>query len=378
MSSEVATELTSKLMIDGTKIGWWQERVLAWERGERIAPITMDVAWTRRCNAACDFCAAKTQASASPSLDISRKTALEFLADAAEIGVKGISLISDGESTLVDYYAESIERAGELGIKVGLGSNGIAFDRELLERILPAVTYLRFNFSAGEKKRYAEIMGVKEPIYEKVLENIRTAMEIVRRRGLDTNVNMNLVCDPKDSDQLLPFARLAKELGVHYAVIKHCATDDDGVLKINYDDYDGLESVFRECEALSAPDGSFRVVAKWNRMGQAAKRQYTRCYGTPFILQMSGNGLVAPCGPFFNEKYKAFHIGNINRTRFRDIFRSERYWEVIRYLGSENFDPGTRCPPNCLQHLTNDWLFRYKDGRVTFPITPVPPHPEFV
>jgi hypothetical protein len=93
---------------------------------------------------------------------------------------------------------------------------------------------------------------------------------------------------------------------------------------------------------------------------------------------MSGNGLIAPCGPYFNEKYKAFHIGNIMRTRFRDIFRGERYREVMDYLGSKHFDPSKRCPPNCLQHLANGWLFDYKAGKVTFPITPAPPQPEFI
>ena len=376
--NDQTAELNAKLIIDGTKIGWWKERVEAWHRGERVAPITCDIAWTRRCNAACGFCAAKTQASASPSLDIPKDVAFGFLEDAAEIGVKGISLISDGESTVVDYYAESIEYAAKLGIKIGIGTNGIALDRELLERILPHVTYLRFNFSAGERKRYSEIMGVKEPIYDKVIENIGIALDIVKSGRADTNVNMNLVCDPKDSDQLMPFAQLAKQLGVHYAVIKHCATDDDGVLQINYDDYAGLGDLMRECEALSAPDGSFRVVAKWNRMGDNAKRQYHKCYGPQFILQMSGNGLIAPCGPYFNEKFRAFHIGNIQRTRFKDLFYSDRYQEVMRYLASEHFDPSKRCPPNCLQHLSNIWLDNYVQGKVTFPITPAPPHLEFI
>lgn len=369
-------DLTQKLIVDGTKVGWWKDRVEAWAKGHRIAPITMDIAWTRRCNAACDFCAAKTQASASPSLDIPKETAFQFLEDIAELGVKGISLISDGESTLVPYYAQSIEYASLLGIKVGLGSNGIAFDRPLLERILPHVSYLRFNFSAGERKRYSEIMGVKPSFYDKVIENILDAMEIVRSGNLETNVNMNLVCDPKDSDQLLPFARLAKDLKVHYAVIKHCATDDDGVLNVNYADYDGLEETFKSCEAMT--DKTTRIVAKWKRIGKAATRHYHKCYGPMFILQMSGNGLIAPCGPYFNEKYKAFHIGNIMRTRFKEIFWSERYKEVMDYLASEHFDPSKRCPPNCLQHLTNQWLWDWKGGRQVFPMTPMPPQPEFI
>ena len=372
--SEIASELTSKLIIDGTKISWYRERVEAWARGEWIAPITMDVALTRRCNASCGFCAAKTQASASPSLDIPRDVAFQFFDDAAEVGVKGISLISDGESSMVDYYVDAIEYAGRLGIKIGLGTNGIAFDKGMLERVLPHITYLRFNFSAGERKRYAEIMGVKPVFFDKTMQTIKDAMEIVNRDGLGTNVNMNLVLDPKDGDQLIPFARVAKEVGVHYAVIKQCATDDDGVININYDDYAVLEPVLKECEAMT--DDSTKIAVKWSRL--TAKRQYTKCFGTPFLLQMSGNGLIAPCGPLFNEKWKAFHIGNIMRTRFRDIVKSDRYREVIAYLGSDKFNPQTRCPPNCVQTNTNKWLFDFKEGLVDFQKGEPPPHLEFL
>jgi len=362
------------LMLDHSKIGWWRDRVEAWDRGEKIAPVTMDVAWTRKCQAACSFCYA--QAQSSEGGEITREIAFQFLEDAAEIGVKGVSLISDGESSMVDFYADSIVHGAKLGLKMGVGTNGIAFDRAILEQILPHLSYFRVNFSAGEKKRYAEIMGVKQAVYDRVLENIRTAVEIAARDNLAVTINMNLVSDPKDADQLLPFARLAKSLGVKYGIIKHCATDPDGILKVDYADYAALEDTFRQCEALS--DADFRCVVKWNRLKDEGKRAYSKCFGTPFVLQMSGNGLVAPCGPLFNEKYRAFHIGNITKTRFRDIFNSPRYWEVITYLGSDEFNPQERCAVNCLQHLTNDWLFKFKTGQVVFPLTPAPVHPEFL
>lgn len=363
-----------ELLLDHSKVGWWKERVLAWERGEKIAPITMDVAWTRKCQAACHFCYA--QAQASDGGVITREMAFNFLDDAAEIGVKGISLISDGESTMVDYYADSIVHGSTLGIKMGVGSNGILFTKDVLEQIMPHLSYLRVNFSAGERKRYAEIMGLKQFIYDKVIQNIKDAVEIKRRDNLDISINMNLVCDPKDADQLVPFAKLASEIGPDYAIIKHTATDPDGILHVNYKDYAGLHDLFRECESYTRE--GFRVVVKWNRLKDEGKRAYTKCFGTPFVLQMSGNGLVAPCGPLFNEKYRAFHIGNITQTRFKDLFNSPRYWEVISYLGSDEFNPQERCAINCLQHLTNDWLFKYKAGEVGFPATTIPIHAEFL
>ena len=46
----------NELILDGTKIQYHEDRVKAWERGERIAPITVDIALTRSCNYGCHFC----------------------------------------------------------------------------------------------------------------------------------------------------------------------------------------------------------------------------------------------------------------------------------------------------------------------------------
>ncbi len=362
------------LQLDGSKVGWWRDRVEAWDRGEKIAPVTMDVAWTRKCAAACNFCYATMQASEGG--EITKEIAFNFLEDAAEIGVKGISLISDGESTEVPYYADSIEHGGKLGLQLGISTNGMKLTPQIMEQILPHLSYLRFNFSGGEQKRWSEIMGVKQVWYDKVIETIKMAMAIKRRDNLPVTINMQFVVMPTDADQIIPFTRLAKEIRPDYAIMKHCADNKDGTLGVDYKDYADIFPLFQEAEAMS--DEGFRVVVKWSRLEDEGKRHYSRCFGPPFITQMSGNGLIAPCGFLFNEKYKAFHIGNITKTRFRDIFASDRYWEVMNYLASEFFNPQKRCGPNCLQTNTNQWLFDYKQGKVGFPTTPAPAHLGFL
>lgn len=371
--SSALPELSERLILDGTKVGWWPARIAAWQRGERIAPVTMDVAMTRKCNAACDFCYAQMQA--SDGGEITRQNFFDFLDDAAEIGVKGVSFISDGESTVVPWYADAVEHAAGLGLAVGAGSNGIKLTKPVLERVLPHLDYLRFNFSAGERKRYAEIMGVKQHVYDDVIQNIRDGMEIIRRDGLACTLNMQLVCDPKDADQLVPFAELACRLMPSYAIVKHCADNADRHLGVDYSKYAALESTFDRIEEMGHT-ASLRIVVKRGRLDGV--RHYTRCFGPPFIMQISGNGLVAPCGFLFNEKHKAFHIGNITQQRWRDIWASDRYKEVMDYLASEHFDPSKRCGPNCLQHNTNDYLFKLVGGRVELPMTPVPEHAEFL
>ena len=362
------------LQLDGTKIGWYRDRVSAWRRGEKIAPITMDIAWTRKCQAACNFCYAALQA--SEDTVITQKNAFDFLEDAAEIGVKGVSLISDGESTGVPWYAESIEYGAKLGIQIGISSNGVALTPDVLERIMPHLTYLRFNFSGGDRKRWAEIMGLKQVWFDRIIGHVKKAMEIKRRDKLTTNVNMQFVVMPKDADQIMPFARLARQIRPDYAIMKHCADSADKALDVDYRQYSALFPLFKEAEQLS--DDTFRVAVKWSRIQDEGKRDYSRCYGPPFILQMSGNGLIAPCGQKFNSKYAKFHIGNITRDRFRDIYQSDRYWEVLNYLASDAFDAQKMCGENCLQTNSNSWLDKFVKGTVTFNESPPPPHMGFL
>ena len=177
-----------EMALDSSNIGYHRERVEAWARGERVAPIFMDVAWTRRCQAACNFCYA--QAQASEGGDITREIAFQFLDDCAEIGVRGVSLISDGESTMVPFFAESVEYGAKLGLQIGTSSNGILLTRPVLEKILPHLSYLRFNFSGGDKHRWSQIMGLKQPLFDRVVANIKAAIEIKKRDNLPVNINL--------------------------------------------------------------------------------------------------------------------------------------------------------------------------------------------
>lgn len=372
----VSSEHTQRLILDGTKVAWHTERIQAWERGERIAPITIDMALTRACNYACSFCYAMLQE--NDRQVITRDVMYRFLEDCAEMGVKAISLVSDGESTLSPAYMATVKRGHELGISMASGTNGFIFNRAKLEEILPSLTYLRINFSAGTRERYAEIMGVKPEAYDRVVQNVRDMVEIKKRLNLPVTIGLQMVLMPQDGDQILPFAQLGKELRPDYAVIKHCSDDEDSKLGVDYSGYAKLFDLLTEAEALS--DDEYKVVVKWSKIEACGKRKYQRCYGPPFIIQISGSGLVAPCGMLFNERYKKFHIGNIVEQRFKDIVNSDRYWEVMNYLASPKFNAQTMCGTLCLQHSVNTYLDEYKKGRIQLekPEGPTPLHLNFI
>src|SRR5262249_8899394 len=154
------------------------------------------------------------------------------------------------------------------------------------------------NFSAGEPKRYAEIMGAKQSWFGTVIQNVRDAMEIKRRDDLPVTINMQMVTMPQYADQIVPLAKLAAEIRPDYLIFKHCADDSRRQLGVDYTHYRDCEDAFHEAESYS--DDGFRVVVKWSRLDGI--RTYSKCYGPPFIMQVSGSGLVAPCGFLFNER----------------------------------------------------------------------------
>lgn len=347
-----------KLILDAHKLHWHRDRVEAWLRGERIAPITMDCALTRRCTYRCIYCYGQLQANDEKRM--TKDVIFRFLNDAAEIGVKAISFVSDGESTCSPHLYDAILRGKSNGLDMALGTNGYLLKEERLEEVLSALTYLRFNISAVEPDRYADIMGCRKECFYVVCNNIRKCVEIKKKEKLDITLGLQMVLMPDFKDQILPVVKLGKELEVDYVVIKHCSDDENGALGVDYSMYEQLTDLLKEAESYS--DKKCLIKVKWSKILSKGKRTYSQCYGPPFIMQLSGSGLVAPCGMLFNEKYKKYHIGNIVDTSFKEIWKSKRYWDVIELISSSKFDTRTMCGTLCLQDKVNEFLWGLKRG----------------
>lgn len=368
----------SELILDGSKIRWHQERILKWKKGERIAPITIDMALTQACQYNCEFCYAQLQRNKPHKITFAIMK--DFIDDCAEIGVKAISLVSDGESTANPIYEDVIVYGHEKGLSMAIATHGHTLKEDVLRKILPCLTYIRFNFSAGEPKRYSEIMGVPESYFYDVLNNIKLAMKIKKELNLKVTIGMQMVLMPQYFDQIIPLAKVGREIEPDYLVIKHCSDDENNTLGVDYNDYEKTYPLLKEAESYSTEN--FLVKAKWSKITSKGKRSYSRCYGTPFHLQMSGTGLIAPCGSFFSPQYSKFHIANITDpgVRLKDVVFSDRYWEVMDYLASDKFDAKTMCGSLCLQHKTNEVLDNYKKNKTNLdkPEGEIPDHINFI
>ena len=293
------------LNLDSHKLLWHRDRLEAWLSGERIPPITVDCALTRSCTYNCLYCYGKFQTNDIKNMTLD--VIYRFLDDCAEIGVKGVSFVSDGESTCSPYLTKAILRGKENGLDMALGTNG--FLLKDLDKILPALTYIRFNVSAADPETYSVVMGCPKENYVRVTETIHECVRIKRELNLDVTIGLQMVLMPDYGFQIIPMAKLGKELGVDYTIIKHCSDDELHTLGIDYKRYLELIPLLEKAEKMSTPE--HQVAIKWSKILSRGQRDYSRCYAPPFIIQLSGSGLVAPCGMLFNERFKEFHIGNI-------------------------------------------------------------------
>lgn len=361
MNTAVATK-AGALILDSHKLSYHHDRVEAWSHGERIAPVSVDMSLTRACSAMCSFCYAMMQESQTRS-SIKTSHALHLLDDFAEIGVKSVSLVSDGESTLSPAYVPFIQHAKTLGIDVGNATNAWEWGPEKVDAILAHMTWIRFTVAAGTAESYAKIM-YKGPehthVFDKAMKNIKYAVDLKKKLNLPVTLGIQMVLMPDLKDEIIAFAQLGLDLGVDYAVIKHCSDDEQGTLGIDYTQYEALHGLLEQAEAIS--NDQTKIIVKWNKIKDGDKPTYKRFFGPQFLLQISGSGLVAPSGMFFNSRYSKLHIGNFTEERFKDIFKSPQYWRAMDYLASENFDAQTMMGTLPIQHYVSTALDNHAKG----------------
>ena len=353
---------SGELILDSHKLSHHYERVEQWENGEKIAPISVDMSLTRACGAMCSFCYAMMQESQSRS-SIKELHALNLLDDFKEIGVKSVSLVSDGESTLSKAYVPFIKHASEIGIDVGNATNGWEWEEDKIDEVLPGLTWVRFTVAAGTPEEYARHMYKGKEyteVFDRAMRNIKYAVNLKRKKKLNVTLGIQMVLMPELKNEILPFAKLGVDLGVDYAVIKHCSDDEQGTLGIDYTKYDEMENILKEAENLS--NETTKVIVKWKKIKDGDIPSYQRFYGPQFLLQISGSGLVAPSGMFFNARYSKFHIGNFTEERFIDIYKSLRYDRVMNYLASPYFDAQTMMGSLPIQHYISIALDNHAKG----------------
>jgi len=347
-------------MMDGTKLIWHTDKIKAHYCGARVAPIHLDIGIAKFCNVKCVFCYGKHQVM-SP-VYIERNPLMNILRDAAEIGVKSIAFIGDGEPTCNPNLYEALALGKNLGLDMAISTNAVLINtEEKAKSVLDSCVWMRVCLSAGTKEGYQKIHGVDK--FNTVCDNIRLLVETKRKYGLDCDIGLQSVYVPglMDADMIEESA-LAINTGVDYFVIKQCSLPDNGesgmeMFDINAYDSNKTIDVLKACEGMSTDET--KIIPKWKTIKQKGKRPYFGCLAVPFISEISGNGNWYPCGYFFNgdKRFDDIKFGNLQTERMRDIFYSQRYTDILKKM--RTFDVHKDCRGACRLDKCNEFVYQY-------------------
>ncbi len=351
-------KLDDKWNMDSHKLFWHLDRVEAWQRGERIAPLHIDMGISSGCNMACTFCYGVIQnrdgygTNSKKIFHMPTYAVKRTFKDAKDIGVKSIALIGEGENTLHPDFYEILRYGKEIGLDLSLATNGIRIDHKELDTILSSLKWIRFNISAGTKETFEKIHRVKQ--MDRVLNNAKALTKLKKEKNYDCVIGFQMVVTKENMNDIVPLSKLGKECGVDYFVVKPCSDTYDSRLDSPKGEYIEALDIFKEAEQYA--DKDYTVNVKWKKVLNGGWKDYQSCHGTQFILGLSGRGDLFPCGHWFNERKNEFIMGNVIDKSFKEIWKSDRYWEVqkkVREIVNVNKD----CESNCRQHYINRFLF---------------------
>jgi len=345
--------------MDGHKLYWHLDRVVDWLNGKRIPPIHIDVGLSKGCNIRCEYCFGAIQGNfykKGSEVYFPRDPLMRYVREAGEIGVRSMAFVGEAEPLLNPYVYEAIIEAKKAGVDVALATNGILYDtgrdgQEALEHL----SWIRFNISAASDEAYRRIHGSKE--FNEALKKIKFCVKTKKEKNLNATIGFQMVLTPSNVNQVVALAELGKKLGIDYLVVKQCSDTVESALGIfdKLHEYEEFSDILRKAEGVSSKD--FNVIIKWGKVTNKGERDYDQCLGVPFLLYSSGNGRLYPCGMFFNFKEKEYRMGDLVRQSFKEIFESDRYWEVVEKVKRINVH---KCYSNCRTHAINEFLWRLK------------------
>ncbi len=346
---------------NSTKLPWHMERVRKrFDKGERVAPIHMDVGITKACNIECVFCLGFYQNMTGEIMPYD--ATVNLLRDAPQLGVKSMGIIGDGEPTLNPALYEAIKSGKKGGLDIGIATNGVALNESKIETLVKNCVWIRFNLGAVERGAYKRVHG--RDFWPRVKENIEKTISTNEKAERPCTIGLQMVTTPLSQDQIIPEAKWAVDIGADYFEIKQMTQVDDArMISFPLDWYKKQDVIDALKEAESLSTERTIIMPKWTMMQSGGKRNYNHCLDVSLLMQVSGNGECYPCAYLFN--HPEYLYGDLKKQSLGEILEGDRYWRIIEQM-EKNFDVHQDCEGCCRHDRNNEFLYYYVHEKERF------------
>lgn len=143
---------------------------------------------TYRCNQNCYYCFYKDWNNKGTEEHSERIP--QILKQLKDLGVKSVEFEGGGDPLMTPYIEQHFRTTADLGMRLGLLTNGALFKGEIAETYLKLGTYVRFSLDTANPETYKKTRGTDD--CEKVLKNISNALKMREELNSECEISVKI------------------------------------------------------------------------------------------------------------------------------------------------------------------------------------------
>ncbi|MCP4643361.1 MAG: radical SAM protein, partial [bacterium] len=200
-------------------------------RDEMPPPRTAIVYPTYICNQNCVWCEYREE-NANDRTVMTGDQLRGLMRDLYDLGVRGTEFCGGGEPTLHPDLADVVRESKQMGMSIGVLTNGTMCTGDLAEALVDCASYVRVGFDGATAATVERVKRPKRPdvTFDAVCANIREMLALREERGTGVRISMKVVLDTSNCDEVEDCVRLAADLGVDSVQFKAARLCDTELL----------------------------------------------------------------------------------------------------------------------------------------------------
>jgi len=344
-----------RFAIDGHKLYWHLERVTEWQKNRLVAPIYVEISPVSYCNHQCLFCALDFAHNEHVALDAD--ILMTRITEMGQMGVKSIMFAGEGEPLLHPRLPEIAIHAKKCGIDVSITTNGMAGNTEIWEKLLPALTWIRFSIDAATQERYAAVHGISPACFDRTITTLKQAVKIKKEHDLAVTIGVQFLMIQQNLVDIESALQLYSGIGVDYLSFKPYSEHPQMLNKSGFTySSDMIDAVERSVQQFINGNTTRTAIifrkAATEAYGSGTQR-FSSCCALPFWGYLSSKGDFYTCSIYLNDD--RFKVGNIYSETMEAILFGEKRKASISFAEHE-LEIGHECRVNCRMARINEFL----------------------
>lgn len=296
--------MSTPARISSQKVFAHLDRLQAWQRGERPAPVTLEWDLSNRCTLGCELCHFAHTHVRGPWTHQPRTLPGPFestgdlaapdlirrvLHQVRAVGVRAIVWSGGGEPTTHPDWTDVIATTAATGLQQGMYTLGGLLTRQSAAVLARHASWIVVSLDAIDADTYAAEKGVGSDRFEPACQGIRWLAEA------GATVGVSFLIHAKNWERIPRMLALAQDLGATYTTLRpriDCAPDDSMGLIVDrgwiWPALETLETA-ADCPDVECNVDRFRAYRNWTG------RSYTTCHGIKLNATITPDGRVWVC-----------------------------------------------------------------------------------